>query len=220
MLQELAYVATDPFFGENTAARHRTEPTSPPHRRATASVRPRRFCLARHLPLFPCKLSRSDSHHLVTWLDAAGRASPTPRAWPPRSDHGQRAPSRAGAGQAGLAARLRQSGREAVMAGCRSWLPHPIGLRPRARFSQVLCDFLLKSFLIVVNSRKPFKFPKFIETCRNVQKLQNKFCINTLEAIYTVGLTKLSLMQFLLVQNCKNSITKLIVYKYLHFIIF
>jgi hypothetical protein len=50
--------------------------------------------------------------------------------------------------------------------------------------------------------------------------LQNKFCINTLEAIYTVGLTKLSLMQFLLVQNCKNSITKLIVYKYLHFIIF
>jgi hypothetical protein len=35
---------------------------------------------------------------------------------------------------------------------------------------------------------------KFVETCRNVQKLQNKFCMNTLEPLYTVGLTKLSFM--------------------------
>jgi hypothetical protein len=40
-------------------------------------------------PLFPRELSPLDLPHLATRLDAAGHASPPPRAWPPRGDHGQ-----------------------------------------------------------------------------------------------------------------------------------
>jgi hypothetical protein len=49
-----------------------------------------------------------------------------------------------------------------------------------------------KSFLIILNFRNCFKLTKFIETCRSVQKLQNKFCWTPLETLFTVGLTKLT----------------------------
>jgi hypothetical protein len=41
--------------------------------------------------------------------------------------------------------------------------------------------------------------------------------MNTLEQLYTVGLTKLSFVQYFLVQNYKNSNKRIFVYKYLHF---
>jgi hypothetical protein len=65
-----------------------------------------------------------------------------------------------------------------------------------------------KSFLFVLNSRKQFKLPKFVKTCRNVQKWQTKFCGTPLEQLYIVGLTKLTLVQYFIVYNCKNSNTK------------
>jgi hypothetical protein len=59
--------------------------------------------------------------------------------------------------------------------------------------SPTLCSALIV-FPIILISKNCFKFPKFIETYRNVQKLQNKFCMNPLEPIFTVGLTKLAFM--------------------------
>jgi hypothetical protein len=40
-----------------------------------------------------------------------------------------------------------------------------------------------------------FKLPKFVETCRNVKKLQSKFYTNPLEPLFTVGLNKLTFTQ-------------------------
>jgi hypothetical protein len=50
-------------------------------------------------------------------------------------------------------------------------------------------------FSVVLNSRNCFKLQKFVETCRNVQNLQHKFCMNPLQPLFTVGLTKLTFMQ-------------------------
>jgi hypothetical protein len=47
-------------------------------------------------------------------------------------------------------------------------------------------------FSIVLNFKHCFKLQKFLETCRNVQNLENKFCMNPLEPLLTVGLTKLT----------------------------
>jgi hypothetical protein len=44
--------------------------------------------------------------------------------------------------------------------------------------------------------------------------------MNPLEQPYTVGLTKIVLVQYFIVQNFNNSNSKIIIYKYLHFIIF
>jgi hypothetical protein len=41
-----------------------------------------------------------------------------------------------------------------------------------------------------------------------------------LEQLYTVGLIKLTLVQYFIVQNCKNSNTRIFIYKYLHLIMF
>jgi hypothetical protein len=57
------------------------------------------------------------------------------------------------------------------------------------------CTRGFKCFSIVLNFKNYFKLQKFIETCRNVQKLQNKFCINPLEPLFTVGSTKLTFTQ-------------------------
>jgi hypothetical protein len=46
------------------------------------------------------------------------------------------------------------------------------------------------------------------------------FFMNTPEPLYIVGLTKLTFVLLFLVQNCKNSNTRIFVYKYLHFIMF
>jgi hypothetical protein len=64
---------------------HRPKSTPPPHRHATALVHPRRSRLARHLPLFLRELSPPVSLRLIAQLDAAGRASPPPRVWPPHA---------------------------------------------------------------------------------------------------------------------------------------
>jgi hypothetical protein len=79
------------------------DPAAPPS--CTASVRPRRSRLARHLPLFLRELSPPISPRLNARLDAAGRASP-----PPRGDHGRCArptprPSRPGRVAVGSRAR-------------------------------------------------------------------------------------------------------------------
>jgi hypothetical protein len=73
----------------------------------------------------------------------------------------------------------------------RSWPPCPVGcsLGP---VSAQYCATVFKCFSIVSNFRNCFKLQKFVETCRNVQKLQNKFCMNPLEPLFTVGLTKLT----------------------------
>jgi hypothetical protein len=55
---------------------------------------PRGFALLDTSPSpVPRELSPLNSPHLVTRSDAASRASPTPRVWPPRGDHGRRARS-------------------------------------------------------------------------------------------------------------------------------
>jgi hypothetical protein len=82
-----------------------------------------------------------------------------------------------------------------VTVGCRSRTPHPIGFWPQAGFGPALCEFLLKSFLFALNSRKWVKLQKFIKICRNVQKWETKFCWTPLWQLYIVGLTKLSLVQ-------------------------
>jgi hypothetical protein len=68
----------------------RPEPTPSPLHHAAASVRLHQSHLARHLPLFLRDLSPPVLPHLVARLDAVGHASPPPRMWPPRGDHGQR----------------------------------------------------------------------------------------------------------------------------------
>jgi hypothetical protein len=40
--------------------------------------------------------------------------------------------------------------------------------------------------------------------------------MNTLKPLYIVGLTKLTFVEYFIVQNCKNSNTRIFVYKYLH----
>jgi hypothetical protein len=54
---------------------------------------------------------------------------------------------------------------------------------------------ILNHFSIVLNSRTCFKLQKFVEACRSVQKLQDKFCMNPPEPLCIVGLTKLTFMQ-------------------------
>jgi hypothetical protein len=44
--------------------------------------------------------------------------------------------------------------------------------------------------------------------------------MNPLEQPYTVGLTKLTLVQYFIVPNCKNLNIKIFVYKYLYLIMF
>jgi hypothetical protein len=48
------------------------------------------------------------------------------------------------------------------------------------------------------------KLRKSIEICSNVQNLQSKFCMNPLEQIYAVGLTKYLFVHYCLVQDSKN----------------
>jgi hypothetical protein len=50
--------------------------------------------------------------------------------------------------------------------------------------------------------------------------MQTKLCCTPLEQIVTVGLTKFIFVLYFIIQNCKNSNTKILVYKYLHMIMF
>jgi hypothetical protein len=108
-------------------------------------------------------------------------------------------------GPAGLSSRPCMAGRRAVHCS-------------HGPVSAQHCAVILNHFSIVLNSRNSLKLQKFVETCRSVQKLQNKFCMNPPEPLYTVGLTKLTFIQQILVQNYKNSNTRIFVYKYLHFL--
>jgi hypothetical protein len=65
-------------------------------------------------------------------------------------------------------------------------------IRPIAGFHfKYICEF--RNVLHI--HRFSFKLPKFIETCRNVQKWQTKFCWIHLGHLYIVGLTKLTFVQ-------------------------
>jgi hypothetical protein len=44
--------------------------------------------------------------------------------------------------------------------------------------------------------------------------------MTTLEKLYTVSLVKLTFVQYFIVHNCKNSITRIFVYKCLYLIMF
>jgi hypothetical protein len=76
------------------------------------------------------------------------------------------------------------------------------------------------SFFDLLNHINISKIPKFIETCKNVQKWQTKFCWTPHGQIYAVGLTKFTFVQYSIVQNYKNSNAKINVYKYLYLQIF
>jgi hypothetical protein len=72
------------------------------------------------------------------------------------------------------------------------------------------------SFFDLFNPRNISKIPKFVKTCRNVQKWQTKFCWTPLGHIYAMGLTKFTFVQYSIMHNYKNSNTKINVYKYLY----
>jgi hypothetical protein len=76
------------------------------------------------------------------------------------------------------------------------------------------------SFFDLFNPRNISKLPNFVESCRNVQKWQTKFFWTRLGQIYAVGLTKFTFVQYSIVQNYKNSNTKINVYKYMYLQIF
>jgi hypothetical protein len=95
----------------------------------------------------------------------------------------------------------------------------PVGRSPGPDQAQH-CARFLKLFLFYLNSRKQFKLLKFVETCRNVQKCKTKFCWTPLGQLFTVGLTNFIFVQYFIVQNYKNSNTKINVHKYLYLQIF
>jgi hypothetical protein len=64
--------------------------------------------------------------------------------------------------------------------------------RPWAGLSPLL--FIPFSFFNL-NSRNLFKLTKLIEICRNLRKIQNKFCVNPYEQIYPDNLTTSSFSQ-------------------------
>jgi hypothetical protein len=69
--------------------------------------------------------------------------------------------------------------------------PHTVAAgRIRARH----CAAFFKLFFNCLNYRNCPNLPKFVETCRSVRKLQNKFCWTPLEPLFAVGLTKLTFM--------------------------
>jgi hypothetical protein len=108
----------------------------------------------------------------------------------------------------------------------------PVGQAGRPKLEQLSGHYLWQAAAPVGRSpgphraqwpgirRKQFKLPKFVEAFRNVQKWQTKFCWTPVEQLYIVGLTKLTLVKYFIVRNCKNSNTKIFVYKYLYLVMF
>jgi hypothetical protein len=182
-----------------------TEPAPPPstattprrpllHRRATNCVSPAADLLARRhpgtppvlagntLPLASIKPHRRRAHHYAG--ARATRGDRTVSAHGARPVFARRGPPP----RLGRAARpwpSRPSGRPRV-AGRRA--EHR---RPWARLRPITVRRFL-SFFNCFNCEKLFKLPKFVETCENVQKLQDKFSMNPLEPLFTVGLIKLT----------------------------
>jgi hypothetical protein len=67
--------------------------------------------------------------------------------------------------------------------------------RPWAECEAQYCVTVRIFFQFILIPRNCFKIQKFVETCSNVQNLQNKFCMNPLEPLFIVGLTKLTFTQ-------------------------
>jgi hypothetical protein len=137
--------------------------------------------------------------NLVASRPPASRSRPCHRAGRVRGD---RAHNARHAGQREPAGPLQPQAGPRQAAPPRPWAGKRTGRRaprPQAaamgRISAQHCAGDFKSFSIVLIPRKECKLPKFVETCKSVQKLQTKFCMNTLEPLCTVGLTKLTFMQ-------------------------
>jgi hypothetical protein len=173
-------------------------PFAPPRRRPTVPVRPCPLFLARRHPGTPPVLTGNtlppSSHRR-----AAGEHATAPSH--ARSARGDQAGARVARAlqraaqvvfSAGLGCQV--VAQSAFQLTAHSKPPRPVGcsLRP---VSAQYCATVFKCFLIVLNSRNHFRLQKFIESCRNVQNLPNKFCMNPLEPLFTVGLTKLIFTQ-------------------------
>jgi hypothetical protein len=93
--------------------------------------------------------------------------------------------------------------------------PCPVGHSPRPDRARHYAR-IKNSFFNLFNPKNISKFPKFVETCRNVQKSKTKFCWTPLGQIYAVELTKFTFVQYLIVQNNKTSNAKINIYKYVN----
>jgi hypothetical protein len=76
----------------------------------------------------------------------------------------------------------------------RSRPPRPVGCSIEPASAQY-CARKFNHFSNCFKFRKSFQTSKIRRTCRNVQHLPNKFCMNPLELLFIVGLTKLTFMQ-------------------------
>jgi hypothetical protein len=162
--------------------RRRVGPFPPPHRRSTSSVSPTSALLARCHPGTPPVLTGSTLPSASPHHTAVERVLAPARARAARGDHaGAHATRGSPPRPRGCFGRPRVAGRHA---------PWAIA---SGQFSAQYYARGFKCFSILLNSRNCFKFQKFIETCRNSHKLQNKFCIIPLEPLFIVGLTKLIL---------------------------
>jgi hypothetical protein len=157
----------------------------PPHRRPTVSVSPVSTLLARRLP---------GPHQCSSVTPCRRRATVEPLASAP--PHAQTSRGACALPRATRAVFPAGPSRQAAASRlfrpiARSRPPRPVGcsLGP---VSAQYCATVFKCFSIVLNLRNCPKLQKFVETCRNVQNFQNKFCMNPLEPLFTVGLTKLT----------------------------
>jgi hypothetical protein len=177
--------ATPPPLNTATpGAFRRPTPFAPPHRRPAVPVHPYPLLLARHLPCGPLEISGN------TLL-------------PPSHRRAAQAVCPAGLGCQAVA-------QPAFRSTTRGRPPRPVGYSLRPVSAQYYAG-KFNCFSNCFKFQKSFQTSKIHRTCRNVQNLPNKFCMNPLEPLFTVGLTKLTFMQLFLVQNCKNSNTRIIV---------
>jgi hypothetical protein len=174
-----------------SAASHRTAPRTPPPRRPPTGTPPCRPLPA--APLSPALLgdTRLCSSCPVTPRDPTGAhrqhlaaGQPPPR----RRSHAARGPPPR-IGRAAKPWPSRPSGWPRV-AGRRA-----MHCSRGPDSGPTLCGDFFKSFFNCFKFLNFFKFPKSVETCMSVQKLQNKFCWTPIEPLFTVGLTKLTFMQ-------------------------
>jgi hypothetical protein len=158
---------------------HRSNPAAVEHRRPTPFAPPHRRPgdpprdLRQHLAAVEPPSSRREARHRAVPRVARARCSGPRRPFAPLGWAARPWPNR-------LFGRPRVAGRRSLWAVASGQFP--------ARY----CVGDLIVFPIVLNSRNRFKLQKFVETCRNVQNLQNKFFVNPLEPLFTVGLTKLT----------------------------
>jgi hypothetical protein len=130
------------------------------------------------------------------------RATAPSRMWTARGDRtasalGTRVPPHWLVGRFPYWTGLPGQGPRGYLAG-RAWQAATSSGRP------TLCAFLKIHFSDLFNPKNGSKFLEFIEKCRNVQKLQTKFNMNSLEQVYTVGLINLIFVQSFIVQKLQE----------------